>query len=216
MKNLITISSLLLLFNTTSPNTTNQEIHPYNPKYMDALLKVNNTVNNNKGLIWSENLPIYSPICLNSLSRISDLFGYRAKHPVLGVPSFHFGIDFAAPTGTNVYSTANGIVKEADNNRFGYGNLVVIDHGDGYETRYAHLNSINVKVGDNVNVNDKIGEVGNTGMSTGSHLHYEIRFNGKPIDPLTLYFNTPVTSEEYIKTLVSLAEGNDSNFNQNS
>jgi murein DD-endopeptidase MepM/ murein hydrolase activator NlpD len=216
MKQLITISSLLLLFNTTSPNITNQDVHHYNPKYMDALLKVNNAVTNNKGLTWSDNLPILSPLSLDSLSRISDMFGYRAKHPILGVPSFHFGIDFAAPIGSGVYSTANGIVKEASDQHFGYGKLIIIDHGDGYETRYAHLNSISVKTGDYVNANDKIGEVGSTGMSTGPHLHYEIRFNNKPIDPLTLYFNEPATGEEYIETLVSLAEGNDSNNNQNS
>lgn len=112
---------------------------------------------------------------------VSSSYGYR-NDPFLNKRSFHGGIDFAARTGTKVYSTADGIVSYARHNG-GYGNMVEIDHGNGYVTRYAHLSRIKVKKGMKVDKSTLIGLVGNTGRSTGAHLHYEVRKKGRPLNP---------------------------------
>lgn len=111
----------------------------------------------------------------------TSVFGMR-KSPFSGKPTMHEGLDIAARTGTPVHATADGIVSQAETVA-GYGKLVVIDHGYGYKTYYAHNSKIFVKVGQRVKRNDKIAAVGNTGSSTGSHLHYEVRLNGVPINP---------------------------------
>jgi murein DD-endopeptidase MepM/ murein hydrolase activator NlpD len=114
---------------------------------------------------------------------ITSPFGMRI-HPVTGQRRMHNGIDIGAPTGTRVQTTAPGRVIHADNgDNGGFGKLVIVDHGNGYQTYYAHLSEINVRVGDTVADNQKIGEVGSTGRSTGPHLHYEVRLNGEPQDP---------------------------------
>ena len=113
--------------------------------------------------------------------RISSEFGMRT-HPVHGDQRMHAGIDIAAPNGTPVSSTADGVVQFAGE-KGGYGNMVILDHGNGLETRYAHLSSLSVKVGDVVADGDSVGKVGSTGTSTGNHLHYEVREDDKPVDP---------------------------------
>lgn len=113
--------------------------------------------------------------------RVTSLYGLR-KHPILGYNKMHKGIDFGAKTGTPVHTTAGGIVLRAG--KVGaYGNLVEVQHGLGFVTRYAHLNSISVKPGQMVSLHETIGTVGSTGRVTGPHLHYEIRHNGEAIDP---------------------------------
>ncbi len=108
-------------------------------------------------------------------------YGMR-NHPVLGVRRNHKGIDLAAPTGTPVYATADGIVGRAE--RFGsYGNYIQIEHGGEMETRFAHLSGYAVSAGDRVRKGDLIGYVGTTGRSTGPHLHYEVRVAGEAVDP---------------------------------
>jgi murein DD-endopeptidase MepM/ murein hydrolase activator NlpD len=96
----------------------------------------------------------------------------------------HEGQDFAGSHGTDIYATADGVVIHAGR-QSGYGNLIKIRHQFGIETRYAHLSGINVKVGQKVSRGDHIGDMGNTGRSTGTHLHYEVRMNGRPVDPMT-------------------------------
>ena len=163
--------------------------------------------NNNKYEIsYSKNLPLYSPIKVDSIKRISDFFGIRASHPILKTPSFHKGIDFVANIDTKIMATAQGIVETVKISKYRYGNQVIINHGDGYKTRYAHMNSISVKEGDFVNNRDIIGRVGTTGLSTGPHLHYEIIFNGKAIDPLSLIVKDPSPSkeDEYFTSLAML------------
>ncbi|WP_308874019.1 peptidoglycan DD-metalloendopeptidase family protein [Thiothrix subterranea] len=113
--------------------------------------------------------------------RISSEFGMRT-HPVHGDQRMHAGIDIAAPNGTPVSSTADGVVQFAGE-KGGYGNMVILDHGNGLETRYAHLSSLSVKAGDVVADGDSVGKVGSTGTSTGNHLHYEVREDDKPVDP---------------------------------
>lgn len=109
-------------------------------------------------------------------------FGYRMS-PYADTPMMHEGVDIAAPPGTPVYATADGIVKFAGYGG-GYGNLVVIDHGYGVETRFGHNSLIRVKTGQKVRRGDPIAAVGSTGRSTGPHCHYEVRVNGQPVDPL--------------------------------
>ncbi|MEE4539144.1 MAG: M23 family metallopeptidase [Erythrobacter sp.] len=114
-------------------------------------------------------------------ARVSSNFGLR-RHPVLGRQKQHKGIDFAAPTGTPVYATADGMVGRAD--WFSsYGLFISIDHGAELETRYAHLSRLAVAAGQQVEKGDLIGYVGSTGRSTGPHLHYEVRVEGKAVNP---------------------------------
>lgn len=114
-------------------------------------------------------------------ARRTSGFGYR-RDPFTRRLTHHAGIDLAAPTGTPVRATAYGTVVSSTYDR-DYGNVIRIRHGNGLETLYAHLSERLVKDGDTVNRNDLIGKVGSTGRSTGPHLHYEVRLNGKPINP---------------------------------
>ena len=115
--------------------------------------------------------------------RFTSGFGTR-RDPVTGGRRAHNGIDLAGPRGTPVVSTAEGVVSFAGR-QSGYGNLIKIRHAFGYETMYAHLNKIHVKVGERIARGDHIGDMGNTGRSTGVHLHYEVRQSGKPVNPMT-------------------------------
>lgn len=108
-------------------------------------------------------------------------FGMR-RSPFTGKRKMHEGVDIASRTGTPVFATADGIVSKAET-AAGYGKLVVIDHGYGYKTYYAHNSKIFVKVGQRVKRNERISAVGNTGSSTGSHVHYEVHLNGVPVNP---------------------------------
>ncbi len=117
-------------------------------------------------------------------ARVSSSFGMR-RHPVTGVERMHDGMDLAAPTGTSVRAAAPGTVTFAGR-RGGYGLLVIVDHGDGMETRYAHQSRLDVQPGDTVGAGDQLGAVGATGLATGPHLHFELRRNGTPVDPAPL------------------------------
>jgi len=115
---------------------------------------------------------------------ITSTMGYR-QDPITGQADFHPGLDIAGDRGEPVYATAAGLVKEASYQN-GYGNLVMLDHGFGLQTRYGHLQSYSVKPGDHVKRGDMIGRVGDTGRATGYHLHYEILANGRLLNPLQL------------------------------
>jgi murein DD-endopeptidase MepM/ murein hydrolase activator NlpD len=140
-------------------------------------------------------IPAILPVDIKNLTRISGYFGYRL-HPILKYMRMHDGMDFTAPTGTKVYAAGDGIVEEVKLSRSGYGNKVVINHGFSYETVYAHLSKILVKEGDKVTRGTVIGLIGNTGLSTGPHLHYEVRKKGKAVDPIN-YFSQDITPEQY-------------------
>lgn len=142
-----------------------------------------------------KHIPAIQPVSNKNLKRLSSYYGYRTD-PIYKVRKFHPGIDFSAPTGTEVYSTGDGRVVEVKKSRRGYGNKIVIDHGYGYTTMYAHLNGFNSKKGDWVQRGQVIGFVGNTGKSTAPHLHYEIRKNDKRVNPIYYFFND-LTPEEY-------------------
>ena len=117
---------------------------------------------------------------------LSSYYGMRAD-PFTGEPALHKGLDFAGKAGDNVIATASGIVTWAGE-RFGYGHLVEIDHGDGYVSRYGHNDTLKVSVGDVVTKGQPIAQMGNTGRSTGVHVHYEVIRNGKQIDPLPFVY----------------------------
>jgi len=110
-------------------------------------------------------------------------YGVRSD-PFRGSAAMHAGIDLSGPIGTPIYATADGVVSTAGWNSGGYGNLVKVDHGRGIETRYGHLSAITVRPGDRITRGQVIGRMGSTGRSTGSHLHYEVRIDGRAVNPI--------------------------------
>ena len=147
---------------------------------------------------FSTVIPAIWPIDRTKLRSVSSLYGMR-RHPRYGTWRKHEGVDLAAPKGTPVYATGNAVVKEA-RWRNGYGNLIELNHSFGYKTRYGHLSKMYVKEGDSVTRGQVIGEVGNTGVSEGSHLHYEVRFRDNTVNPIH-YFNKDMSPEAYIELM---------------
>ena len=131
--------------------------------------------------------PTISPVKIIDIEKIASGFGWR-KHPVYKIPLFHDGIDIVAEKGTNIYSSACGKAKKVKYSRFNYGNHVLINHENGFETLYAHLSQIFIHEGEYIVKGQLIGTVGNTGLSTGPHLHYEVHFNGKKKNPLNYLY----------------------------
>jgi len=144
-------------------------------------------------------VPAIQPISNKDLRKTASGWGYR-MHPIYKIRLFHYGIDFTAPTGTEVFSTGNGTIIEARRS-LGFGNTILIDHGYGYKTRYAHLNSFNVRKGQEVIRGDVIAFVGDTGRSTAPHLHYEVIQNGKKVNPVNYFFND-LSADEYDRMIV--------------
>ena len=141
-------------------------------------------------------IPAIQPVRNENLKHLASGFGYRTD-PFTKVKKMHEGMDFSAKTGTPVYATGDGIIERADNNASGYGNHIVIRHGFGYETLYAHLSKYNAKAGQKVNRGDIIGYVGSTGRSEAPHLHYEVHKNGKVVNPLNFYYGN-ISAVEYV------------------
>lgn len=144
-------------------------------------------------------IPAIQPVSNKQLMALASGFGFRT-HPIYKVRKLHSGIDFAASIGTPIYATADGKVDRVDVKFSGYGKMVEIDHGFGYRTRYAHMHDFAVRNGQNVKRGDLIGYVGNTGMSTAPHLHYEVLINGSQVDPVHYFYND-LTAVEYEKIL---------------
>lgn len=145
-------------------------------------------------------IPAIMPLALDKLTRIASMYGHRID-PIYKTRRMHHGMDFTARTGTPIYATGNGQVVETRRSNRGYGNKVIIDHGFGYKTLYAHMHTIGVKKGQVVKRGDIIGTVGNTGKSTGPHLHYEVHKNGHHTNPINFYFDdlTPAEYNEMIR-----------------
>ena len=141
-----------------------------------------------------ENIPAIQPVLNKDLQRVASGYGVRVD-PVYHVRRMHTGMDFTAPTGTEIFATGNGVVCFVGWKQ-GYGNTVMVDHGFGYKTLYAHLYKALVRKGQKVKRSDIIALVGNSGKSTGPHLHYEVRLQDKPIDPRNFYFYD-LSPEEY-------------------
>lgn len=147
-------------------------------------------------------IPAIQPVANKNLKRMASGYGRRID-PVYGTVRFHEGMDFSANTGTDVYATGNGTVESAGWES-GYGKCIIIDHGYGYKTRYAHLNDYKVRRGEKVIRGQIIGEVGNTGKSTGAHLHYEVLLKGRHVNPVNYYF-MDLSPEEYDE-MIQMAE----------
>ena len=145
-------------------------------------------------------VPAIIPISGKDLTRVASGFGLRI-HPIYKIIKFHSGMDFTAPSGTDVYASGNGIVASVQSSQRGLGKNIVIDHGYGYSSIYAHLSNFNVRVGQKVQRGDIIGYVGNTGTSIANHLHYEIKLNGVNVDPVNYYFEdlSPAEYERVIE-----------------
>jgi murein DD-endopeptidase MepM/ murein hydrolase activator NlpD len=141
----------------------------------------------------NENVPrLPSEVQVPVYGRITSRFGMR-DHPILETERFHTGVDIAVPTGEDIRPMMSGMVVFAGV-KGGYGNLVEIDHGNGMRTRYGHLSDTLVKVGDYLSANQVLGLAGQTGYATGPHLHFEVRQNGQPIDPLRVIPESVIVS----------------------
>lgn len=142
-------------------------------------------------------IPAVPPIIPDpSKYNLSSRFGYRSD-PFTGQAKMHTGVDLAMKVGNPVFATGDGVVESVEFDFFGYGNCVNIDHGFGYKTRYAHLNTISVIEGMKVKRGDRIGDVGKSGRASGPHLHYEVFYKGDRVNPMN-YFDLSMSKQEYL------------------
>ena len=153
-------------------------------------------------------LPAIQPVSNKDLSRMASGYGYRI-HPIYKTRKMHSGMDFSAKSGTPIYATGDGTIHKVRKSRRGYGNYVVIKHGYGYKTLYAHMTKYIVRKGQKVKRGEIIGYVGSTGTSVAPHLHYEVHKDGKKINPVNFYYND-LNPEEYEKMLEISSQNNQS------
>ena len=139
--------------------------------------------------------------------RLSSSFGYR-KDPFTGRSKRHTGVDFALKPGNPVYAAGDGVVESVKFELFGYGNQIVIDHGFGYKTRYAHMKSIGLAEGMKVKRGECVGLSGNSGRSSGPHLHYEVLYKGAHVNPAN-YYDLSITPEEYSTMVQDIADASE-------
>ena len=153
-------------------------------------------------------IPAIPPMCPDkTVYRFSSHFGYRSD-PFTGRPKRHNGVDFAMKPGNRLYATGDGVVESVKFELFGYGNQVIIDHGFGYKTRYAHMKTVNVVEGMKVKRGECIGLSGNSGRSSGPHLHYEVLYKGNFVNPAN-YFDLSITPEEYATMVQNTADASE-------
>lgn len=155
-------------------------------------------------------IPAIQPVSNKQLDHIASGFGMRID-PVYGTPKMHKGLDFTAPQGTPIYATGNGTVVSSGGTVGGFGNHVVINHGYGYQTLYAHMVRIKARAGQFVKRGQIIGWVGSTGKSTGPHCHYEVHINGHEVDPVYFFYND-LNAEQYDRLLKLAAKGSAKSF----
>ena len=142
-----------------------------------------------------------------NIYRLSSSFGYRSD-PFTGRSKRHTGVDFAMKPGNRLYATGDGVIESVKFELFGYGNQVIIDHGFGYKTRYAHMSTISVVEGMKVKRGECIGLSGNSGRSSGPHLHYEVIYKGNYVNPAN-YFDLSITTEEYATMVQDIADASE-------
>ena len=145
-------------------------------------------------------IPAIQPVSNSDLRRMASGYGMR-MHPIYKRMKMHTGMDFSAERGTEIYATGAGKVVHTETSRRGYGNNIIIDHGYGYKTLYAHMSSFNVRQGQEITRGQTIGYVGNTGTSVAPHLHYEVWKDDQKVNPVNFYFNdlTPAEYERMIE-----------------
>jgi len=184
-----------------------EDVREKNIIHEDIIVKLNENVDNLRRKIYIESksqdevvelaenkeklfaaIPAIQPIANKQLIALASGFGLRI-HPIYKVRKMHTGIDFAAAIGTPIYATADGVIDKEDVSFSGYGKVIEIDHGFGYRSRYAHMHGFAVRQGQKVKRGDLIGYVGNTGLSTAPHLHYEVFVNGVHANPVHYFFN---------------------------
>ncbi|HIE72959.1 MAG TPA: M23 family metallopeptidase [Flavobacteriales bacterium] len=153
-------------------------------------------------------IPAIQPIANKDLGRVASGYGYRI-HPIYKTRKLHTGMDFTAPQGTPIYATGDGKIAKVRRSRRGYGNHVIVDHGYGYQTLYAHMTKYIVYRGQKVKRGEIIGYVGSTGTSVAPHLHYEVIKNKRKINPVNYYYND-LSPEEYDKMLEISSQNNQS------
>ena len=183
----------LILNNLTKVDQLKKQMYIQTKSYDEILLMAKN-----KSKLLAAT-PAIQPISNKELTRLASGYGMRT-HPIYKVRRMHYGIDFTAPRGTPIFATGDGVVDRVIRQFGGYGREIIIDHGFGYKTRYAHMQDFEVKKGDKVKRGDRIGTVGNTGLSTAPHLHYEVIKDNKPVNPVH-YFFQDLNDEEYEKIL---------------
>ena len=144
-------------------------------------------------------IPAIQPVRNTELKKTVSGFGYRID-PIYKTRQMHTGMDFTADRGTDVYATGDGVVELVENKRWGYGKNIVINHGFGYKTLYAHLSAFKVRQGQKIKRGELIGLIGSTGKSTGPHLHYEVIKNGAKVNPIG-YYHSDLTPEQYEQLL---------------
>jgi murein DD-endopeptidase MepM/ murein hydrolase activator NlpD len=141
-------------------------------------------------------IPAIQPVQNEDLKRMASGFGYRSD-PFTKARKMHKGMDFTAGTGTPIFATGDGVVERADNAASGFGNHVVINHGFGYQSLYAHMSKYNCRLGQRVKRGDIIGFVGSTGRSEGPHCHYEVHKDGAVVNPINFYYGN-ISAAEYV------------------
>jgi len=208
MKKLL-IASLIMLNSITTPvnsfsfkpltkkSTISKKLISIIEKALETNTIANSYLKKHFG-ITTTNLPIFFPVKLKGFSRISSFYGKR-KHPILGITRMHKGIDLAGALKTPVYATANGIVRKV-RYAHGHGKYIIIDHGNEITSLYGHLNTSLVKEGDKITLGQQIALLGNTGISTGPHLHYEVRVKNKSINLLDLL---ACSKEDLLNTMLN-------------
>ena len=144
-------------------------------------------------------IPAIQPVRNSDLKRTISGFGYRID-PIYKTVAMHTGMDFTADKGTEVYSTGDGVVELVESKLWGYGKSIIINHGFGYKTLYAHLSAFKVRQGQKIKRGELIGLIGSTGRSTGPHLHYEVIVNGVKVNPIG-YYHSDLTPAQYEKLL---------------
>ena len=160
-------------------------------KSLDAILKLAEAKQD-----FLASIPAIQPVQNEKLRHVASGFGYRTD-PFTKARKMHEGMDFSAKTGTPIFASGDGIVARADNSASGFGNHIVIRHGYGYESLYAHLSKYKCRAGQRVKRGDIIGYVGSTGRSEAPHLHYEVHKNGKVVNPLNFYYGS-ISAVEYV------------------
>jgi murein DD-endopeptidase MepM/ murein hydrolase activator NlpD len=173
-------NSEIVVSTTKKVNELRKQLYIQSKSYDDLIV-----LSKNKETML-EHIPAIQPVLNKDLKRMASGYGWRID-PVYRRRKFHEGMDFTAPTGSDIFATGNGTIQSAGWKQ-GYGNCVEINHGFGYLTLYGHMHKINVRVGQKVKRGDVIGLVGNTGKSTGPHLHYEVHFKGQVMNPANYYF----------------------------
>ncbi len=138
---------------------------------------------------------------------LSSPFGYRSD-PITGVSKFHSGMDFACPPGNTIYAVGDGVIEDADSEFFGYGNIVIVNHGFGYKSRYAHMSRIDVRPGQKVTRGTVLGETGQSGRVTGPHLHFEILYRDDFVNPYD-FMDLDLSAKDYAEIVAQSGGGHE-------